>query len=189
MSIQPASIRASARDHLLGVVTVATLLSLGLIFGAVLGVLPTDRLPHNPTVLGVIPHANAVISLVAIPTIGLGWRAIRRNEIEQHRLFMLLAGALFGLFLVLYLYRVAVEGPTEYEGAYQFVYVPVLAVHVALAVICIPLLYYVVAVTATHTRAEIPSTRHAEVGRIAASLWIISFALGVVVYLLLYLPH
>ena len=96
---------------------------------------------------------------------------------------------LFVAFLVLYLYRVSLVGPAPFPGpdsVYQFVYLPVLAIHILLAIVCIPLLYYVLLLALTHDVAELPATNHPRVGRVAASLWQISFALGIVVYLLLY---
>jgi putative membrane protein len=140
-------------------------------------------------VLAAIPHVNAVISSVAFVVVAASWRAIRRGNVERHRTGMLTGVGLFGTFLALYLYRVALVGPSEFEGpavVEQFVYYPVLAVHVLLAVVCIPLLYYVLLLALTRPASDLPATDHARVGRVAAPLWLTSFGLGVVVYLLLY---
>ena len=83
-------------------------------------------------------------------------------------------------------------GPTEFPGpsaVYRRLYLPALAIHVTLAVVCIPLLYYVLLVGLTHPVAAVRRTRHRTVGRVAAPLWIVSFALGLVVYLLLYVVY
>lgn len=165
-------------------------LSLGLVFAVALGVVPRSALPRAPhAVVAAIPHVNAALSAVAIATIVAGWRFARRGQIRRHRAAMLAAFALFAGFLVLYLYRVALEGPTPFPGdpaVYRFVYLPTLVVHVSLAVVCVPLLYYVLLLAATRPVAEIPLSRHPRVGRVAASLWLVSFALGLVVYGLLY---
>jgi putative membrane protein len=90
----------------------------------------------------------------------------------------------------MYLYRVALLGPSEFTGpaaVEQFVYYPVLGIHILLAVVCIPLLYYVLLLGLTRPVSELSATKHPKVGRVAASLWMTSFALGVVVYLMLYL--
>lgn len=185
------STRALARNHVPALTAVLTIVSLALVFGAVLGFAPA--LPRaSEAVLGAIPHVNAALSAVAIGTIALGWRSIRRGAIQRHRLLMLLSAALFGTFLVLYLYRVALEGPRSFAGPavlYQWVYVPVLGVHILLAIVCIPLLYYVLLLAGTRPIDAISRTVHAKVGRIAASLWLVSFALGIVVYLLLYVLY
>jgi putative membrane protein len=170
-----------------------TVASLGLVFGAVLGGLPSTLLPRAPdAVLAAIPHVNVAISLVAIATIAQGWRWIRDGQVRRHRAAMLLAAGLFAVFLGLYLYLVTLVGPTEFPGpatVYRWIYLPVLAVHVTLAVVCIPLLYYVLLVGVTHPASAIPRTRHPAVGRVAASLWLVSFGLGTVVYLLLYVVY
>lgn len=167
-----------------------TVVSLALVFGAALRVVPAGALPRAPdSVLAAIPHVNAGISAVAFVVVAASWRAIRRGNVERHRKGMLAGVGLFGTFLALYLYRVALLGPSEFEGpavVEQFVYYPILAVHVLLAVVCIPLLYYVLLLALTRPASDLPATNHARVGRVAAPLWLTSFGLGVVVYLLLY---
>ena len=99
---------------------------------------------------------------------------------------------LFVTFLVLYLYRISLDGPAPFPGpvvVYQFGYLPLLAIHVTLAIVCIPLLYYVLLLALTRPVAELPRTNHRRIGRIAASLWLVSFSLGIVVYLLLYVVY
>ncbi|MFB6070359.1 MAG: DUF420 domain-containing protein [Halanaeroarchaeum sp.] len=175
-------------------VSVAGLLSvvaLALVFAAVFRVIPPAALPHAPDwLLAAIPTVNAVVSLLALGTISLGWRRIRAGDVTGHRRAMVASLGLFATFLVLYLYKVALEGPTTFDGPAairQFVFLPVLAIHVALAVVAVPLLAYVVVIAVRHPIAEIPGTPHPRVGRVAATLWLVSFALGLVVYGLLYL--
>jgi putative membrane protein len=167
-----------------------TAVSLALVFGAVLEVIPATVLPRAPdAVLDLIPHLNAALSGAAIATILLGWRAIRRDAVERHRRAMVASLVLFAAFLTLYLYRISLVGPTPFEGSAvldQFVYLPLLTIHVALAIVCVPLLYYVVLLAASRPVSELGRTKHPRVGRVAASLWVVSFALGIVVYLLLY---
>lgn len=170
---------------------ILSVVSLAIVFGAAGGMIPKSAVPTPPGwFLEAVPHVNAVISLTAIATIGLGWRWIRRGNVDRHRRAMALSFALFVTFLVLYLYRlVSLGGPASFPGpatVEQFVYLPMLAVHILLAVICIPLLYYVLLLATTHTVGELARTRHAAIGRIAATLWLVSFALGVAVYATLY---
>jgi len=183
-------IRAGVRDHVLAVTTVLSLVSLALVFGAALRAIPTSLVPHAPeAVLSAIPHVNAVLSLAAVGTIAFGWRAIRRGDVGRHRKAMGASAAIFATFLALYLYRVLLEGPTEFAGpdaVATYLYAPLLAVHIILAVVCVPLVYYVLLLAVTRPVSEIPLTDHPRVGRVAAALWLTSFALGVVVYVLLY---
>ncbi|WP_247009299.1 DUF420 domain-containing protein [Halorientalis litorea] len=179
-----------ARDRVPELTGLLTVVSLALVFGAVLNVIPAAALPQAPEwVLAAIPHVNAVVSVVAIGTILAGVRAIRRGNVTRHRAAMVTTLGLFAVFLALYLYRVSLEGPTDFTGPAvvgQFVYLPILAIHILLAIVCIPLLYYVVLLALTRPIEELAETAHRRVGRVAASLWLVSFALGTVVYLLLY---
>ena len=171
------------------VAAVLSTLSLALVLGTAAGAVPDSALPRIDLVLAAIPHLNAAISLGAIGLILAGVRAIRSGNVSGHRRAMLGALALFGTFLVLYLYRVAVLGPTHFDGPSwiaAYVYPPLLAVHILLAIVCVPLLYYVALVGLTTPVQRIPATRHPRLGRITVVLWVTSFALGIVVYMLLY---
>lgn len=182
-----------AREHVPVLTGVLSAVSLALVFGAVLQVLPTGSIPRAPAwLIDGIPHVNALISLAAIGTITAGWRYVRRGEIAKHRASMLASLVLFVAFLVLYLYKVTLLGPTPFPGpetVYRLVYLPLLAIHIGLAIVCVPLLYYVLLLALTRPVTELPETPHRKVGRVAASLWLISFTLGVVVYAQLYLIY
>ncbi|MFB6165491.1 MAG: DUF420 domain-containing protein [Haloarculaceae archaeon] len=179
-----------ARERVPELTGLFTAVSLALVFGAVLGVIPAHVLPRAPGwFLDAIPHLNAGISVVAIAVIATGWRAIRGGRIDRHRRSMLTALGLFAAFLLLYLYRVSLHGPTAFPGPAaleRFVYLPLLAGHILLAIVCIPPLYYVLLLALTRPASDLGATAHPRVGRVAASLWLVSFALGIVVYLLLY---
>jgi putative membrane protein len=181
------------REHVPATTGLLTAVSLVLVFGAALGAIPGGALPHAPAwVVDAIPHANAVVSALAIGTIVGGVRAIRRGRVERHRRLMLTTFALFAVFLLLYLYRIVLEGPATFPGpeaVYGYVYLPVLAIHILLAVLTIPLVYYALLLAWTRSVSELASTRHATVGRAAAALWLISFTLGEVVYAMLYLVY
>lgn len=184
------SVRTRVGDHAPAVATVLGIVSTALVVAAVRGVLPVGPIPRNETVVDVAPHLNAAISVVAVGTILAGVRAIRRGRVQRHRRLMLSSFALFVTFLVLYLYKVALDGATPFgsDGAvYTFVYLPVLAVHILLAILSLPLLYYVLLLAFTRPTSELPETPHPRVGRVAAGLWLTSFLLGIVVYVLLYL--
>lgn len=177
------------RDNVPALTGVLTLVSLALVFGAVLGYLPASVLPRVDTLVVLVPHLNAAVSLLAIVTIVSGVRAIRQGDVARHRVAMLTTTALFATFLVLYLYRVTLEGPSVFAGppaVERFVYLPTLAVHILLAIVAIPFVYYALLLATTRPATVLPETNHARVGRVAATLWFISFTLGIVVYLLLH---
>lgn len=172
---------------------VLSLVSIGVVIAAVRGAIPASALPRaSESFLHAIPTLNAAISLLAIGTISTGWRLIRHGEVKKHKAAMGTSTFLFATFLALYLYRVVLVGTTQFPGpdaVYTFVYLPVLAIHIGLAIVCIPLVYYALLLAGTREVSEIPTTPHAKVGRAAASLWLVSFALGIVVYLLLYVVY
>ncbi len=180
------------RDHVPLLTTLLSVVALSLVFGAVLGVIPAGLLPQFDGLLEIIPHLNVVISAAAIATIIAGWRAIRQGNVTQHRNRMFGSFGLFAAFLVLYLYRVSIRGPESFAGPAlieQYVYLPVLAIHIVLAIICVPLLFYVLLLAVSRPVEDIYRSRHRSVGQIAAVLWVVSFALGIVVYGLLYVVY
>jgi len=182
-------VQPTFRRYVPALAALLSLASLALVFGAVLGAIPGSLLPRSAALLEAIPHLNAAISAAAIAVIAVGLRAIRRRNVPGHRRAMLSGLGLFAAFLVLYLYRVAILGPSHFEGPQwvaTYVYLPILGVHVLLAIVCVPLLYYVVLLALTRPVAAIPDTPHPRVGRVTAVLWLASFALGLVVYAMLY---
>jgi len=182
-----------AGDRVPELTALLSVVSLAAVFGAVGGVVPPSLLPQAPeAVVDAIPHVNAVLSTTALVTIPLAVRAARRGRIGRHRTFMITTLGLFAAFLVLYLYRLTVRGTTAFGGpdaVYRFVYLPTLGVHILLAIACIPLLYYVALLALTRPIPVIRDSLHPRVGRVAASLWFVSFLLGDVVYLLLYVVY
>lgn len=183
-----------SRERVAPLTAVLSAVSLAIVFAAAGGRVPASTVPTAPEwVLDAIPHVNVAISAVAIGTIALGWRAIRRGNVARHRLAMVGSFGLFASFLTLYLYRlVATGGAQPFPGpdvVYQFVYLPVLAVHILLAIVCIPLVYYALLLASAYPIEELPRTSHARFGRYAASLWLVSFSLGIVVYALLHVAY
>jgi len=173
---------------------VLSVVSLAVVFAAAGGRIPSSSVPAAPEwVIETIPLVNAVISAAAIGTITMGWREIRRGNVDRHRIAMMASFGLFVGFLVLYLYRLTVTGgPQPFPGpetVYQFVYLPLLAIHILLAVVCIPLVYYALMLAFSRPAAELARTSHARVGRIAATLWLISFTLGIVVFVILHVVY
>jgi putative membrane protein len=183
-------LRARARENVPALAALLTVVSLGLVFGAALRVIPSSLLPQaSEATLSAVPHVNAAVSTVAVVTIVAGVLSARRGDYRRHRALMGTSLVLFAVFLALYLYKVILAGPAPFPGpetVYRFVYLPTLAVHVLLAVVCVPLLYYVALLAATRPVSEVFGTRHRRVGRVAASLWLVSFVLGNAVYAMLY---
>jgi putative membrane protein len=139
--------------------------------------------------VNMLSDAIAVINTVATTCLVLGWYAIRQGDVDRHRQFM---GAAFGLilvFLVLYLLKTGGGGTKEIAldpGVTYYAYLAMLAIHILLSIVSVPVVLYAILLGVTHTPRELRTeTPHRRVGRIAASAWIVSLSLGVVTYLML----
>lgn len=177
------------RDHVPLLTGVLSVVALALVFGAATQSIPTTYIPHpGERVLNAIPHLNAAISLTAIVTISLGWRAIRRGEVARHRKLMGTSAGLFAVFLVSYLWRLTLRGTTTFpgEGIAETLYIVFLVIHIVLAIVCIPLVFYALLLAMTRPVSDIYETAHRRIGQVAATLWLVSFSMGITVYVLLH---
>ena len=180
------AVRGRARTHPRVVTAVLSVVGYALVIGTFAGVLPVFPEIGMATVT-LLSHAIAVVNTVALTALLLGWRYIRRGEVRKHRAAMLTAFSLIMVFLVLYLWKVGGGVEKAFVGP-DYVYYPylaMLAIHILLSAVAVPVVLYAVVLGLTHTPAELRETAHARVGRIAAAAWALSLALGVVTYLLL----
>jgi putative membrane protein len=183
------------KEHVTGVTAALTVVGYGLVaatFGGLLPIYP-DIGEGGVNVLG---HAIAVVNTTATITLALGWYYIRKGEVTKHRNLMITSFVLIVLFLLLYLPKVGGGGEKQFvlSASYAFVpawgwirpaYLAMLAVHILLSVLAMPVVLYALMLGATHTPAELRDTIHPRVGRIAAASWILSLVLGVLTYVLL----
>ena len=177
-----------ARDHPLAATVLLSILGYALVIGTFLGAIPDGVYPNlSVEMVNRLADAIAVVNATATGLLVLGWRAIRRGDIDRHRRAMISAFVLILVFLVLYLLKVGGGGTKEFVGPQMafYAYLAMLAVHILLSVVAVPFVLYQVVTGLSHPVHEIPQTRHARVGRIAAGSWIISLTLGVITYLLL----
>jgi putative membrane protein len=152
---------------------------------------PIDRATTN-----LLGDLIAVINTTALTTLLAGVVFIRRRQIQRHRIAMLTTFGLILLFLVVYLWKVGagfekailVESGqflATYAGVIRPLYLLMLAIHVVLSAVAVPVVLYTVLLGLTHTPAELEETRHAAVGRITVVVWTLSLGLGIVTYWLL----
>lgn len=190
-----ASVRSWGRERPLQVAVIISLLGYGLVIGTFAGVVPIYPSIGESTV-DLLSHLIAVVNTLATICLLLGWYWIRRNEIAKHRVAMLSAFTLIVLFLFLYLPKVGGGGEKYFvlDSAYAWVplwswiypaYLAMLAIHILLSVIAVPLVVYAVVLGLTHSPIELTRTSHARVGRWAAGTWIVSLVLGILTYVLL----
>jgi len=133
-------------------------------------------------------HLIAVINTLALIALLVGVYFVRNGNYRKHRAAMLTAFSLILLFLAVYLTKVGGGFEREMVGAPTGIYeayLVMLAIHILLSVVSVPVVIYAVVLGLTHSFAELKGTRKASVGRIAGSAWIISLALGIITYLML----
>ncbi|WP_255190920.1 DUF420 domain-containing protein [Natronobeatus ordinarius] len=175
------------RENTLGVTILLTVVGYALVIGTFLLDLPIYP-ELTEAQVDLFTHLIAVINLTTTVLLVLGWYWIRAGEVDKHRLAMVGAFVLILLFLVLYLTRVGGGGGEKlFDGPelVRYAYLVMLAVHILLSIVAVPVVLYALLLGLTHTPAELRRTAHARIGRIAAATWILSLVLGVVTYLLL----
>jgi putative membrane protein len=179
-----------ARDHPAAVTAVVSAVGYAVVIGTFLGFVPAQVFPDlSLEQVNLLSHAIAAVNTTATVLLAFGWYWIRQDEVRKHAAAMVGSFALILVFLVLYLTKIGGGGTKEIVGAPQLVYyayLAMLAIHIVLSVVAVPVVLYALVLGLTHTPAELRSeTPHRKVGRIAAGSWILSLSLGVVTYLLL----
>ena len=177
--------RAKAKPR--QVTAVLSLIGYALVFGTFAGVVPIypDVTREGVVLLG---DAIAVVNAFALLSILLGYRFIRNGEVRKHRTAMLTAFALILVFLALYLTKIGGGGFEKAilaGGIVWVLYIVMLAIHIVLSAVSVPVVLYAVVLGLTHSPADLERTAHARVGRIAVAAWSLSLFLGLVTYVML----
>ncbi|MFW5911731.1 MAG: DUF420 domain-containing protein [Halanaeroarchaeum sp.] len=183
-------VRARARNRPLAATAVLSIVGYALVIGTFLGVIPQSAFPSLTNAqVNLFSHAIAAINTTATVLLVLGWTWIRAGEVEKHRKAMGSAFGLIMVFLVLYLWKIGGGGTKELVGApdpVYYAYLLMLAVHIVLSVVAVPVVLYALVLGLTHTPRELrQETPHRRVGRVAAGSWILSLSMGVLTYLIL----
>ena len=190
-----ASARGPVKNHPLAVTGILSIVGYVLVLGSFAGVVDLFPPIGEETVL-LFSDMIAVVNSLALIALLVGYGLIRRGDVRRHRAAMLTAFTLILAFLVLYLWKIGggfeksiVIRESQFLGAYagiiESIYLAMLAIHILLSAIAVPVVIYPVVLGLTHTPAELAETAHARVGRIAVASWSLSLFLGVVTYFLL----
>jgi putative membrane protein len=180
-------VRDRVRARPIAVTAAISVVGYALVIGTFAGVLGIYPELSGDTVR-LLADLIAVINTFALTALLAGVYFVKNGEYRKHRTAMLVAFGLILLFLAVYLLKVGGGFEREIVGApdaVRLVYLVMLAVHIVLSIISVPLVLYAVVLGLTHSFAELKDTSKARVGRIAASVWILSLAFGIVTYLLL----
>jgi putative membrane protein len=130
-----------------------------------------------------LPAINASLNFTSTIFIATGWYLIRRGAWRRHIACMITALISSTFFLAGYIvYHVhAGEKSSGYTGWLAAVYFPILATHVLLAFVTLPLVI-VTLVPVFRRRWD----RHRRLGRWTMPIWLYVSVTGVLVYLVLY---
>jgi putative membrane protein len=179
-------VKGAVREHPRVATLILSAVGYAVVISTFAGVLPYPSVSLNT--VNTMSHAIAAVNTATLLCILAGWRWIRRGEVRKHRAAMVSAFSLIIVFLLIYLFKIGGGGTKEFVGptaVRNYLYLPMLAVHLVLSIVSVPVVIHAAVLGLSHTPEELRETAHARVGRIAAGAWSVSLFLGVVAYFLL----
>ena len=133
-----------------------------------------------------LPALNAILNGLSAAALLIGYTFIRAHRIKAHRAAMIAAFAFSTLFLVSYIAHHALHGDVRYpaHAALRSVYLPLLASHIILAVMALPM----VLVTFFFSLSG-RIRQHRKIARWTFPLWLYVSVTGVGTYVMLRLAQ
>jgi putative membrane protein len=133
-----------------------------------------------------LPALNALLNGLSATALLIGYTFIRARRIPAHRAAMVTAFGFSTLFLVSYIAHHALHGDVRYpvHAALRSVYLPLLASHILLAIVALPLVLVTFFFSLT---GRIP--QHRRVARWTLPLWLYVSITGVITYAMLRLAQ
>ena len=140
------------------------------------------RLPHveftafNPHVFATV---NAVINSLVSVLLVTAYFLVKNKKLEAHRAVMLCTIILSSLFLVSYIAHHLFAGETKFggTGALKIFYLVILASHIILAAVILPIILFTAYQSLSGDYAK-----HKKIARYAFPLWLYVAVTGVLVY-------
>jgi putative membrane protein len=133
-----------------------------------------------------LPALNAAFNGLSAVALLIGYTFIRARRIKPHRAAMITAFGFSTLFLVSYILHHALHGDVRYpaHAAFRSIYLPLLASHIVLAVVALPLILVTFFFSLT---GRIP--QHRKVARWTFPLWLYVSITGVITWVMLRLAQ
>jgi putative membrane protein len=133
-----------------------------------------------------LPALNALLNGLSATALLLGYTFIKAKRIGAHRAAMMTAFGFSTLFLVGYILHHALHGDVRYpvHAALRSIYLPLLASHIVLAIVALPLILVTFFFSLT---GRIP--QHRKVARWTFPLWLYVSITGVVTWAMLRLAQ
>jgi putative membrane protein len=131
--------------------------------------------------ISVLPPLQAALNMTAACLAGAAFFFVRRGNRTAHKTLMITALIVSSVFLVFYLHYHYQVGniPFAGQGAIRPIYFSILASHVVLAVIMVPMILAAV-IFAVQGRFD----RHRRIARWTLLVWVYVSVTGVLIYLL-----
>ena len=129
-----------------------------------------------------LPALNAVLNGLSATALLIGFTFIRARRIAAHRASMITAFSFSTLFLVSYILHHALHGDVRYplHAAFRSVYLPLLASHIILAIIALPMILVTFFFSLT---GRFP--QHKKIARWTFPIWLYVSVTGVITYMML----
>ncbi len=129
-----------------------------------------------------LPALNAVLNGLCTIALLTGFYFIRGRRIAAHRVSMMVAFIFSSLFLVSYITNHALHGETHFPGTgiARTVYLSILASHVLLSVVALPMV-----LTTFFFSLSGRFQQHRKIARFTLPIWLYVSVTGVVVYAIL----
>jgi putative membrane protein len=129
-----------------------------------------------------LPALNAVLNGLCTIALLAGFYFIRGRNIPAHRVSMIVAFVFSSLFLASYITNHALHGETHFPGfgAVRTVYLSILASHVVLSVVALPMVLTTFFFSLSGRFAQ-----HRKIARFTLPIWLYVSVTGVVVYAML----
>ena len=136
--------------------------------------------------LGFLPALNALLNGLSATALLIGYTFIRAKRIQAHRAAMITAFGFSTLFLVSYILHHALHGDVRYpaHAALRSVYLPLLASHILLAIVALPLVLVTFFFALTGRIRE-----HRKVARWTFPIWLYVSVTCVITYIMLRLAQ
>jgi putative membrane protein len=133
-----------------------------------------------------LPALNAAFNGLSAVALLIGYTFIRARRTKLHRAAMITAFGFSTLFLVSYILHHALHGDVRYpaHAAFRSIYLPLLASHIILAVVALPLILVTFFFSLT---GRIP--QHRSVARWTFPLWLYVSITGVITWAMLRLAR
>ena len=133
--------------------------------------------------LAFLPALNAALNFSSATAMCIGLYHIRRGAWRQHRRYMLVALLFSTIFLVCYILNYSLRGDTKFggAGAIRYVYFFILASHVLLSIVALPMV-----LTTFYLSLSGRLALHKKLARVTFPVWLYVSVTGVIVYFMLH---